>query len=204
MALGRADALAGYICHATAASVIDGMCRQLAGTNQRSFTWTGPFGGGKSSLAVALASALHSDKALRARARQALRLEEKPAFDKAFPVRKGWMLVPVVGRRGSVVSELGAAIRKAQGKTVDGRNKPNAQGVIAELLQEAKDRQHDGTLLEVGETERATRTRDQRTVRATVDSQQPRAVPPYPSGSGPGSFQVLRENSAASQAPAFR
>lgn len=145
--IGRADALAGYICHATAASVIDSMCRQLVSTNQRSFTWTGPFGGGKSSLAVALASVLHSDTDLRARARQVLRLEAKPIFDKAFPVSTGWMLVPVVGRRGSVVSELGAAIRKAQGKTVDGRNKPSAQGIIADLLQEAKNRQNDGVLV---------------------------------------------------------
>lgn len=38
------------------------MCKQLAGTNQRCFTWAGPFGGGKSSLVVALASALHPDR----------------------------------------------------------------------------------------------------------------------------------------------
>src|ERR1700712_3321446 len=99
--IGRADALSGYVCHATAAAVVDGMCAQISGTNQRCFTWTGPFGGGKSSLAVALASALHADKALRAKARHALRLDSKPAFDKAFPVQKGWLIVPAVGRRGS-------------------------------------------------------------------------------------------------------
>jgi len=149
--VGRADALDGYIFHSTASSVIDGMCRQVAGTNQRSFTWTGPFGGGKSSLAVALASALHPDKGLRAKARAALQLNSKPAFDKAFPVRNGWLIVPVVGRRGSVVSELGAAIRKAQGKNFDGRNKPNAQSVIADLLAEAKDRPSDGILVFIDE-----------------------------------------------------
>lgn len=149
--IGRADALAGYICHATAAAVIDGMCKQLANTNQRSFTWTGPFGGGKSSLAVALASALHSDKALRTLAREALYLDSKSAFDKAFPVNTGWMLVPVVGRRGSVVAELEASIRRAQGKNVDARNKPSAQSVIAELLQEAKDRPQDGVLVIIDE-----------------------------------------------------
>lgn len=149
--IGRADALDGYIFHSTASSVIDGMCRQVAGTNQRSFTWTGPFGGGKSSLAVALASALHPDKALRAKARSALQLDSKPAFDKAFPVRKGWLVVPTVGRRGSVVSELGAAIRKTQGKSVDGRNKPTAQGVIADLLAEAKERHSDGVLVFIDE-----------------------------------------------------
>lgn len=70
--LGRHDALAGYICHSTATSVLESMSRQVAETNQRSFTWTGPFGGGKSSLAVALASTLHFDKSLRTLARTAL------------------------------------------------------------------------------------------------------------------------------------
>lgn len=149
--IGRADALSGYICHTTAASVVDGMCKQLAGTNQRCFTWTGPFGGGKSSLAVALASALHPDKSLRAKARQALKLDSKPAFDKAFPVQKGWLIVPAVGRRGSVVAELHAALRKAQGKTVDGRSKPNAQSLIADLLDEAKSRPRDGALVIIDE-----------------------------------------------------
>ena len=60
--LGRHDALAGYICHSTATSVLESMSRQVTETNQRSFTWTGPFGGGKSSLAVGLAPALHANK----------------------------------------------------------------------------------------------------------------------------------------------
>ena len=149
--IGRADALAGYICHATANSVVDGMCRQLAGTNQRCFTWTGPFGGGKSSLAVALASALHSEKSLRAKAREVLRLDSKPAFDKVFPVRKGWLLVPAVGRRGSVIAELHASLRRAQGRNVDGRSKPTGQSLIAELLEEAKSRPNDGALVIIDE-----------------------------------------------------
>ncbi len=149
--LGRADALAGYICHTTATSVVDGMCKQISGTNQRCFTWTGPFGGGKSSLAVALASALHPDKNLRAKAREALRLDSNLSFDKAFPVRKGWLIVPAVGRRGSVVAELHVALRRTQGKAVDGRGKPNAQTLIVDLLEEAKTRLHDGVLVIIDE-----------------------------------------------------
>jgi len=149
--IGRADALDGFICHATATSVIDGMCKQLAGTNQRSFTWTGPFGGGKSSLAVALASALHFDKSLRSRARRSLRLDRIQSFDKAFPVRSGWLLVPIVGRRGSVIHELGIALRRSLGRAVDGRHKHNAQSVVAELLEAAKDRPRDGVLVIIDE-----------------------------------------------------
>lgn len=149
--IGRSDALDGYIFHATASAVVDGMCRQLVATNQRSFTWTGPFGGGKSSLAVALASALHPDNSLREKARTALSLDSKPEFDEAFPVQNGWLVIPVVGRRGSVLKELDVAIRKAQGKSFDGRNKPNAQSVIADLIAAAKDRPKDGVLVFIDE-----------------------------------------------------
>lgn len=149
--IGRADALDGYIFHATASSVIDGMCKQLAATNQRSFTWTGPFGGGKSSLAVALASALHPKNDLRNKARAVLNLNSKPDFDKAFPVQNGWLVVPVVGRRGSIIKELDHSFRTAQGKSFDGRNKPNAQRIINDLLAEAKARLNDGVLVFIDE-----------------------------------------------------
>ncbi|MCE5981975.1 ATP-binding protein [Pseudomonas sp. LF19] len=127
------------------------MCKQLTGTNQRSFTWTGPFGGGKSSLAVALASALHPVESLRAKARSVLNLDSRPDFDNAFPVDRGWLVVPVVGRRGSIVKELDASIQKALGKSVDSRNKPDSQSVIANLLVEAKSRPNDGVLVFIDE-----------------------------------------------------
>lgn len=144
--LGRLDALAGYICHSTATSILENMARQLTETNQRSFTWTGPFGGGKSSLAVVLASALHPDKNLRTQARSALKLGSMPAFDKAFPARKGWLIVPVVGKRTSVIAELNAALRKAKGKGTDHR-KVSPTTLINELCQTAEDRSHDGVLV---------------------------------------------------------
>ncbi|WP_348688996.1 hypothetical protein [Aeromonas bestiarum] len=149
--IGRADALDGYIFHATASTVVDGMCKQLVATNQRCFTWTGPFGGGKSSLAVALASALHPDNRLRKKARSVLNLDSKPDFDTAFPVQNGWLVIPVVGRRGSIIKELDQSIRTAQAKSFDDRNKPNAQRIINDLLAEAKDRLNDGVLVFIDE-----------------------------------------------------
>lgn len=149
--IGRPDALSGYVCHATATALIDGMCKQLIETNQRSFTWTGPFGGGKSSLAATLASAVHPDPSLRTKARRSLELDLKPTFDRAFPVSDGWLLVPVVGQRGSVVKELNSSLRRSQGKTADQRSKPNAQILISNLLNEALSRPNDGVLIIIDE-----------------------------------------------------
>ena len=148
--LGRHDALTGFICHSTATSVLESMVNQIAETNQRSFTWTGPFGGGKSSLAVALASALHPDKQLRLKAREVLHLDSITSFNKAFPTKKGWLIVPLVGKRAGVVAELNASFHKAKGKQADNR-KVNATSLINELVHEAEDRTYDGVLVFIDE-----------------------------------------------------
>lgn len=148
--LGRPDALNGYICHGTATSVLSSMTKQLLESNQRAFTWTGPFGGGKSSLAVAFASALGSDKHLRAKARDVLKLENIPSFDQALPCRKGWLTIPIVGKRASVVSELAKGLRRAQGLGHDGRT-TNPTTLIADICEAADARKSDGVLIIIDE-----------------------------------------------------
>jgi hypothetical protein len=145
--IGSIDALSGYICHRSATGILGSMCKYLASTNQRCFTWTGPFGGGKSSLAVSLASALHSDKTVRKKARDVLRLNATPEFDQVFPVRSGWLIISLVGRRGSIVADLHSALRRAQQKKIDGRSRPTQKSLIADLLREAAEKSSDGVLV---------------------------------------------------------
>lgn len=146
--LGRMDALDGYVCHKTAADVLDAMAKQISGSNQRAFTWTGPFGGGKSSLAVALASALGPDQDLRARARDVLRLDSHPNFDEALPVRRGWLVLPVVGRRGFVSEEISKTLNHALGSNA---TPGSAAEVVADLCSAAADERYDGVLVVIDE-----------------------------------------------------
>lgn len=148
--LGRPDALDGYICHGTATAVLSSMTKQLLESNQRAFTWTGPFGGGKSSLAVALASALGSDKHLRAKARDILKIDELASFDQALPYRKGWLTVPIVGKRASVVTELAKGLRRTQSLVHDGR-KTNPTTLIADICEAANTKKSDGVLIIIDE-----------------------------------------------------
>jgi hypothetical protein len=148
--LGRPDALNGYICHGTATAVLSSVTKQLLESNQRAFTWTGPFGGGKSSLAVAFASVLGPDKHLRMKAREVLRLESIPSFDQALPFRRGWLTVPIVGKRASVVSELAKGLRHAQGFSHDGR-KANPSALIADICEAAESKKNDGVLIIIDE-----------------------------------------------------
>lgn len=148
--LGRMDALDGYICHATATGVLETMGRQLIQSEQRAFTWTGPFGGGKSSLAIALASALSANKKIRSKARGILKVDEIQSFDKAFPCKKGWVTIPVVGKRGSIVSEIARGLCKAKNIKFN-EKKVNSDSLISDICESATDSTSDGILIVVDE-----------------------------------------------------
>ena len=57
--------LEGFICPRSSADVLDTMATHLAEHGQGAFTWTGPYGSGKSSLAVALSALLSGDEERR-------------------------------------------------------------------------------------------------------------------------------------------
>lgn len=147
--MGKLEALDGYYCHNTALSVIENICNQILSTSQRSFTLTGPFGGGKSSLAVVLGSALHSNVIVRNKARNALNTEHINGFDKAFPVKNGWSILPLVGRRGSVVSDLYTALNKTLGRKKN--KKTSSSELIDELLSLASQKNEDGVIILIDE-----------------------------------------------------
>lgn len=146
--LGREDALAGYICQGTARSLLENMSKQIVETNQRAFTWTGPYGGGKSSLALGLCSLVSPNQKIRAKARQVFGLTEGSLVHSAFATKGGgWLVVPIVGKRADVRTELSNALADARGVS-----SPRRKGVdvIAELIDEAE-RHPNGVLVVIDE-----------------------------------------------------
>ena len=63
--LGEATALEGFVCPQSSADVLITMVRHVSETGQGAFTWTGPYGSGKSSLVVALSALLNGDTVLQ-------------------------------------------------------------------------------------------------------------------------------------------
>src|ERR1700730_5725034 len=111
--LGAPAALHGFVCQGSGRAALKAMGRLIADAGQRAFTWTGPYGSGKSSLAVALAAAVGCDASLRKAARDLLGDATAP-IDQAFPVgRSGWLVVPVVGRRADPIVDLGESLARA-------------------------------------------------------------------------------------------
>lgn len=149
--LGREDALSGYVCQGTASSLLESMARQIRDTRQRAFTWTGPYGGGKSSLALMLCSLVGSSAPMRDRARAILDLRAESPVNSVFDARdNGWLVIPVVGKRASIGEEIGKALALAKGATPSRRKAKQYQDVIASLVAEA-DQHPQGVLLVIDE-----------------------------------------------------
>jgi hypothetical protein len=147
--VGREDALSGYICQGTASSLLESMARQITETRQRAFTWTGPYGGGKSSLALMLCSLVGEHAKVRAKAKQLLGFPEGSVVHKAFEAKGGgWLVVPVVGKRADVAQELSNALATARGLP---ENKKKKQPDIVGELVEAAELHPQGVLVVIDE-----------------------------------------------------
>lgn len=110
---GSAESLEGFVCPASSLNVIMNMAKHISTTGQCAFTWTGPYGSGKSSLAVALGSLLNGNAVRRAEAARIIgKTEAQKVWDELPPKSKGWKILPVVGRRELPAKVLGDAIGK--------------------------------------------------------------------------------------------
>jgi hypothetical protein len=147
--IGREDALSGYVCQGTARSLLESMARQVRDTKQRAFTWTGPYGGGKSSLALLLCSLVGSNERLRSQAKGILDLPTEHPINSAFNSHgDGWLVIPVVGRRGRASEEI---LKCLNGDSEASAGKRRAKiDVIGELVSQA-DRHPQGVLLIIDE-----------------------------------------------------
>lgn len=143
----RPDAMAGYIMQPSPRSALLTVARHINETQQRAFTWTGPYGGGKSSLALALALLAGGGSQGRKAAKQALAIQPDDEIGRAFGGRKAWLVLPVVGRREAIEDAISRAIDSQA--PAPGR-KPMRNGrrdVIAELLKRAESSEYGGVLL---------------------------------------------------------
>ena len=112
--LGDPKALEGFVCPQTSADVLLAMAKHVADTGQGAFTWTGPYGGGKSSLVVALSALLNGDAKLQKHAANVFGKRVTDAVWKALPTgAKGWRILPVVGRRDDPAQVIGEALVNA-------------------------------------------------------------------------------------------
>jgi len=117
--VGAASALAGYVLQPTIAEALTSMANALEG-GVRAFTWTGPYGGGKSSAALLLAALVSGTGERRAAAEAAVpsSLAEKVRAGFAGGVKR-WRIVAVTARRRALREEIVEAAAQALGWNAD-------------------------------------------------------------------------------------
>ncbi|HEX9389846.1 MAG TPA: hypothetical protein VF928_00895 [Usitatibacteraceae bacterium] len=113
---GNVGALKGYLCQGSAAQAVRTIVMHLLERRQSAFTLTGPYGGGKSSLALVLASLLGGEVGVRRAAKEVL--GDGLVNDIAKPLRvptngsaaKLWHVVLVAGRREDPITSIAKAL----------------------------------------------------------------------------------------------
>ncbi|NQE65008.1 ATP-binding protein [Caulobacter sp. RHG1] len=108
--------LEGYVLQASVEKALDGMAASIAEAGRTAFTWTGPYGGGKSSAALLVGSLVAGDCEARQLARSLAGQALTQAFERAFVETHGpWSVVAVTGRRANLREELALAAGEALG-----------------------------------------------------------------------------------------
>tara|TARA_R110002020_G_scaffold50821_5_gene143886 strand:- start:10892 stop:14266 length:3375 start_codon:yes stop_codon:yes gene_type:complete len=133
--LGSAEALRGFICPESSVTILRSMANHVEATGQAAFTWTGPYGSGKSSLVVALSALMNGNKGLREEAADIIGREAAAdIWSKLPPRKKGWRILGVVGRKVSPAIAIGEAIvRSGYGEH------PTGEWTEAEVLEALQD-----------------------------------------------------------------
>ena len=128
-------ALEGYVCPKSSADVLLAVGHHVAETGHGAFTWTGPYGSGKSSLVVALSALLGENEDLKARAEIAVGKDVVDKVRTALPLRtKGWISVPVVGRRDEAARVIGEALEEKGLATAPKRKGWTDDTVVSTLI----------------------------------------------------------------------
>ena len=111
--LGNAAALEGFVCPQSSADILATMVRHVSETGQGAFTWTGPYGSGKSSLVVALSALLNGNAGLQEEAVKVFGTKLAETVHNALPTgTKGWRILPVVARRDNPVTVIGETAKQ--------------------------------------------------------------------------------------------
>jgi hypothetical protein len=151
-----------YILHGTALNTLDTLSRDFSGSSQRAYTITGPYGSGKSTSALYLASLLSENKAERAYAQTKLTKADSnfSDFPKRFSLKKkGWKVIThVCGLEAPAPSILMSVLSSLE-ESFDAKkiNKLEDDECLTQIENaiERSNEKYDGTLLLLDEMGKA-------------------------------------------------
>lgn len=149
--LNDAGALEGFVCTGTFERALTTVADQFRATGHGAFTWTGPYGGGKSSLVLALAGLLSPKGPVREQAKAVLgRVASERITDAFRPGTSGWRIIPVIGQRRDAANVIWDAL-VTSGAVRDRPRRLTSTHVLETLGTIAKRSNHAGLVLVIDE-----------------------------------------------------
>ena len=145
--IGSDSALEGFVCPESSRHTLLRTAQNVSKTGQGAFTWTGPFGSGKSSLVVAFHALLCGNAKQRRLAADAIGEDTSAELLRHLPrKRSGWRSISVVGSNEDPVSAILDAVR-ASGLSAD--TNVRSEKKVVSLLEgiAAKDEKTTGGLI---------------------------------------------------------
>ena len=124
--IADASVLDGYVCSQSTVEVLLSMARHKADTGHGAFTWTGPYGSGKSSLAIALSTLAAGDPRAGAGLLASVSAAAREELIAAFrPTHTPWRIAPIVGSRMDAAPAIEAALTREVGSSTKLRRNPD-------------------------------------------------------------------------------
>ena len=144
--------LTGYVLQSSVRKSLEAMLSGIRDGSHYSFTWTGPYGGGKSCAALLVANLVAGNKKQRTFAEAIVGEDMAIAFSQSFPGRgKSWGILALTGRRTSLSGALSEAAAETFGWSSEKRATTAAdERALVDGL-EAQARSNGGLLIVIDE-----------------------------------------------------
>jgi len=131
-----------FILHDTGKKVLNQIAHSLMNSNQCAFTLTGPYGTGKSSLALFLQALINNNSKIKKIAIEKSRFSSKSNFSKLFLDKRKWFVLKIIGSKNDPIQALAETIQqsvkqnwisKGIPSSLKAKIKPNIAGIIKSL-----------------------------------------------------------------------
>ena len=99
-----------FVFHDTSKKVLNQISSSLLNSNQSGFTLTGPYGTGKSSLALFLKALISKESAIKKQAENIAKFNNKHLFSRVFLNKKSWFTLNVIGSKDDPIDSIAQQI----------------------------------------------------------------------------------------------
>lgn len=146
--LGDQGIVESFICPYSSVDILLKMAMGYQESGEAAFTWTGPYGSGKSSLILALNALIGKDHKLRGIFEKTLSSEDAKIIKMAFGVsaKTGWAFAPIVGHKTSAEKMLVRALG-----IIKGVGKQKSRETVFDYIKRIAEKEECGLFIVIDE-----------------------------------------------------